>query len=168
MRFRARADDLRSEEVQGLVFEHLRGMRANSPVGHVHALEIEALRHQDVTSWPIWDGSTLCGCAVLKQLDTVTGEIKSMRVRSTHLRQGVGQFGLDIITRVADDRGYAQLLLETGTGIAFEAAHRLYQKNGFTSCGPFGSYKATDFNQFMIKNLRAKHCVEPASPDAVS
>ena len=79
-----------------------------------------------------------------------------MRTRSAYLRQGVGQYALDVIARTAQDRGYDQLLLETGTGDAFKPAHELYLKNGFAWCGAFGDYTATHFNVFMSKSLNGK------------
>ena len=154
MRFVARIEDLSSPEVQGLVAEHLRGMHANSPACHVNALAIEGLRRPDITFWSVWSGESLCGCGALKALGPASGEIKSMRTRAPHLRQGLGQFMLDEIIRTAETRGYERLYLETGTGFAFEPAHALYLKNGFTWCGAFGDYVDTDFNVFMEKNLR--------------
>lgn len=128
-------------------------MQTNSPPGHVHALALDALRQPDVTFWSIWDGTTLCGCAALKGLDSTAGEVKSMRTRASHVRRGVAQFALDTIMQTARDRGYSRLFLETGTGAAFEPAHQLYLKNGFTWCGAFGDYQATHFNVFMARNL---------------
>jgi putative acetyltransferase len=153
MRLQARIDDLSSQDVQSLVAEHLRGMHENSPPGHVHAMAMEGLRQPDVTFWSVWEGHNLCGCGALKELDGSTGEIKSMRARAAYLRRGVGQFVLDEIMGVARARGYRRLYLETGTGAAFEAAHALYKKNGFTWCGAFGDYTATAFNVFMVKKL---------------
>jgi putative acetyltransferase len=164
MRFTARIDDLSSIEVQNLVAEHLRGMHATSPPEYVHALALEALRGPGVTFWSIWDGSTLCGCAAMKELSPVAGEIKSMRTRSAYLRQGVGQYALDVITQTAQYRGYDQLLLETGTGDPFEPAHKLYLKNGFTWCGAFGDYAATHFNVFMSKNLDGERRIARSIP----
>ena len=77
-----------------------------------------------------------------------------MRTRAAFLRQGVGQAILDEIMRTARQRGYTHLFLETGTGPAFAAAHKLYLRNGFAWSGPFGDYTATDFNVFMAKALR--------------
>ncbi|MFN8877212.1 MAG: GNAT family N-acetyltransferase [Gemmatimonadota bacterium] len=148
-----RQDDLRSDEVKALVFEHLAGMHSNSPPGHVNALALEALCHPTVTFWSAWLGDSLCGCGALKELDASTGEIKSMRTRSQFLRRGVGQAVLDKILHVARDRRYLRLYLETGTGPAFEAAHSLYLRNGFKWTGVFGDYVATDFNVFMVKEL---------------
>jgi putative acetyltransferase len=163
MRFAARIDDLRSADVQELISEHLRGMHANSPPGHVHAFAIESLRRPEVTFWSIWAGSVLCGCGALKQLDSRSGEVKSMRTRAAYLRQGVGQYTLDTIVEAASNNGYRQLFLETGTGAAFEPAHALYRKNGFEWCGAFGDYVATDFNVFMVKELS-----DPRDPSEIA
>jgi putative acetyltransferase len=153
MSIRVQIDDLSSPEVQALVAEHLNGMQGNSPAGHVRALAVEGLRSPEVTFWSAWIGEALCGCGALKELDPAAGEIKSMRTRSAFLKQGVAQAVLNEILRTATERRYARLCLETGTGPAFEAAHTLYQKNGFTWCGAFGDYTTTDFNVFMFKAL---------------
>ncbi|KRG67619.1 GNAT family N-acetyltransferase [Pseudoxanthomonas dokdonensis] len=146
-------DDLSSAEVQSLITEHLSAMHSHSPAGHVHALAVDSLRAPAVTFWTAWDGEALCGCAALKELDARTGEIKSMRTRAGFLRRGVGQALLDHIVITARQRGYTRLLLETGTGEAFEAAHALYRRNGFEPSGAFAEYTATDFNVFMAKGL---------------
>ena len=153
MGLQVRQDDLSSQEVQALIAEHLSGMHSNTPAGQVHALDIERLRVPGVTFWAAWLDDALCGCGALKELDSLSGEIKSMRTRAAFLRQGVGQAILDEIERTARQRGYSHLFLETGTGPAFAAAHGLYLRNGFTWSGPFGDYTATDFNVFMAKVL---------------
>lgn len=150
-----RTDDLSSPLVRELIAEHLAGMQGHSPAGHVHALAIDGLKAPDVTFWSAWADGELCGCGAMKGLSTTTGEVKSMRTRQAHLRQGVGQAVLDEIVRTAGHRGYSHLFLETGTGEAFAAAHALYLRNGFVWCGPFGNYTVTDFNVFMVKVLAA-------------
>lgn len=148
-----REDDLQSAEVQALVAEHLAGMRGSSPPGHAHALAIEKLRAPGITFWSAWIDGTLCGCGALKELDARNGELKSMRTRAAFLRRGIGQAILDEMLHTAIARGYSRLWLETGTGEAFEAAHRLYRRNGFEWAGAFGDYTATDFNVFMVRSL---------------
>jgi putative acetyltransferase len=149
-----RIDDLQSREVQTLVAEHLGGMHSNTPAGHVNALALASLMQPEITFWTIWDCNSLCGCGALKELSSTAGEIKSMRTRAAHLRKGVGQAVLNEIVETAQRRAYKTLFLETGTGAAFEAAHSLYEKNGFSWCGPFGDYVATDFNVFMSREMR--------------
>lgn len=148
-----RRDDLSSVEVQTLVNEHVAGMRGDSPAGLSFALAVDGLRHPDVTFWSAWLGGALCGCGAMKALGDGTGEVKSMRTRSAYLRKGVGQAVLNEIIRTARERHYTHLLLETGTGEPFAAAHALYLRNGFSWCGAFGDYQASDFNVFMIKPL---------------
>ncbi len=148
-----RQDDISSAEVHSLIAEHLSGMHSNSPPGHVNALAIQNLKAPGVTFWTASVDGFLCGCGALKELDPLTGEVKSMRTRSAFLRRGVGQAILNEIVRAARQRGYSRLLLETGTGPAFEPAHKLYRRNGFEWSGPFGEYTATDFNVFMAKVL---------------
>ena len=154
-RIAVRPDDLSSPAVRSLIAEHLSGMHSNSPPGHVHALAIDNLRAPGVTFWTAWLDGALCGCGALKELDPRTGEVKSMRTRAAFLRRGVGQAILDEILRTSRERGYSRLLLETGTGPAFDAAHALYRRNGFGWCGAFGDYTATDFNVFMARDLVA-------------
>lgn len=158
MAISVRQDDLSSAEVRSLIAEHLAGMHSNSPPGHVHALAIESLSAPSVTFWTAWMDGILCGCGALKELDPLAGEVKSMRTRSAFLRRGVGQAVLDEIVRTARRRGYSRLLLETGTGQPFEAAHALYRRNGFEWCGPFDGYTATDFNVFMAKVIGQARC----------
>jgi putative acetyltransferase len=148
-----RDPDLASPEVVALIAEHLAGMHGNSPPGHVNALALEGLRAPDVTFWTAWAGGALCGCGALKELDAGSGEVKSMRTRAACLRRGIGQAVLDRIIVTARARGYRHLLLETGTGPAFEAAHALYLRNGFQWSGAFGDYVASDFNVFMALDL---------------
>ena len=154
MAIRTVVDYLTSRDVLDLVAEHLAGMHGESPPGHVNALAVEELRAPDITFWTAWWDGHLSGCGALKELNATTGEIKSMRTRPAFIRKGIGQALLDEIMRAAEIRGYCQVYLETGTGPAFQAAHSLYAKNGFIRCAAFGDYKATEFNMFMVKNLR--------------
>ena len=153
MKIEIQINDLSAPEVQALIAEHLSGMHSNSPPGQVNALALDSLRHPDVTFWAAWCGKNLCGCGALKELDSSSGEVKSMRTRAVFLRKGVGQAVLNEILGTAHKRRYRRLYLETGTGAAFAAAHALYLRNGFQWSGPFGSYAATDFNVFMEKAL---------------
>jgi len=153
MTIHVRVDDLSSTEVRALVAEHLEGMRANSPACHVNAMEIDRLRTKDITFFTAWIDGALCGCGAMRELDATTGEVKSMRTRAAFVRRGVGQAVLDAIQQLAKQRGYRSLVLETGTGAAFDAAHALYLRNGFAWRSAFGSYEQTSFNVFMQKDL---------------
>ena len=144
-----RKDDLNDPQVQQLVALHLDGMHANSPQDSVFALGLSSLQQPGVTVWTGWSGDRVAAMGALKQVDAQTGEIKSMRTHPDFLRQGIAAQMLEHIIGEADARGYERLCLETGSGEAFEAALGLYRRRGFASCGAFGDYEKSEFNQFM-------------------
>jgi len=74
-----REDDLTGVEIVCLLREHLKDMYELSPPESVHALDLDALRSPDITVWSAWEGDELLGCGALKELDSRSGEIKSMR-----------------------------------------------------------------------------------------
>lgn len=153
MGYVVKKDDLSGPEIQALLREHLAGMHASSPPGTVFALPLEGLRRPEVTLWSVWEGSELCACGALKELDATHGEVKSMRTRPAFLRKGAASAVLAHILDEAKRRGYARVSLETGTGPAFEAAHALYERFGFERCGAFAPYEPNDFSAFMTKAL---------------
>ncbi|NDI03081.1 MAG: GNAT family N-acetyltransferase, partial [Rhodobacteraceae bacterium] len=65
--------------------------------------------------------------------------------------RGLGQTIIQHIEGTARDLGLAQLKLETGS--LLHSAHRLYEREGFALCGPFGEYEPTEFSVFMSKDL---------------
>jgi putative acetyltransferase len=148
-----RVDDLSSEPTRELLRLHLAGMHANSPPGHVFALDLSGLLAPGVTVWTAWKAETVCGIGALKQLDTGSGEVKSMRTHPDHLRQGVGAAILERIIADARVRGFRRLSLETGQGPAFEPALALYRRRGFVDGEPFADYLRSPFNQFLHLKL---------------
>ncbi len=145
--------DLDDQRVKALLTRHLEGMHASSPPGHVFALDWSELRSPEISFYASWEGEELLGFGALKELDSRTGEIKSMRTADAHLRKGVAARILDHIIAVARMRGYTRLSLETGSGLAFEPALALYRKRGFTNGGAFGGYQQSAFNQFLHLDL---------------
>jgi putative acetyltransferase len=145
--------DFSNPKVIALLDLHLIGMHANSPACMVHALDLSGLQTPDITFLTAWDGDVLLGCGALKALSEDHGEIKSMRTVAAHLRKGVGATILEHIITVARARGYRRLSLETGSGAAFAPALALYHRYGFENGAVFGSYEASDFNQFLHLDL---------------
>ena len=145
--------NLDDKRVAALLDEHLQGMADHSPPESIHALNLDGLRAPNITFWTIWDGEELCGCGALQELDGGHGEIKSMRTAARHLRKGVAARMLEHILDEARRRGYSHLSLETGSGPGFDAAHALYEKYGFSYCGPFSDYKDDPFSRFMTIEL---------------
>ena len=147
-------DDLSGPEVAALLADHLAAMHEITPAESVHALDLSGLRAPGVTFWSAWAGDELAGCGALKELDPSRGEVKSMRTAPAYLRRGVAAALLEEIVAAARSRGYVELLLETGHGPEFEAAHALYGRFGFAPCGPFGDYRDDPFSRFFRLELR--------------
>jgi len=142
-------DDLSRPEIHALLSEHLRNMYALSPPESVHALDLGRLRSPEITVWSVWEGTLLIGCGALKELDSLHGEIKSMRTPEALRRRGAGRAILNHIIAVARTRGYQRLSLETGSMEAFRPAQKLYESAGFRFCGPFGEYREDPNSAYM-------------------
>ncbi|UYH55908.1 GNAT family N-acetyltransferase [Qipengyuania sp. SS22] len=136
------------DDIRSLITLHQQRMYDASPPGTSFALDLSGLEGAAATVLEARDADTLLGVGALFELSPSEGEIKSMRTADSALRRGVGQVLLDHIVTIARERGYRRLLLETGTGETFEPANRLYLRNGFTRCAPFGDYAETQFNIF--------------------
>ncbi len=148
-----REDDLTGAAIAALLQEHLDNMHEITPPGSVHALDIKTLRSPEITFWSAWEGEELLGCGALKELDSTTGEIKSMRTATAHRRKGVASKILRHIITTAKQRGYARLYLETGAFPEFLPARSLYSRYGFETCGPFVGYTDDPNSAFMTKQL---------------
>ena len=155
-------------QVIDLLQEHLAGMHAESPPECVYALDLKGLRQPEVTFLTAWrqpanaapgteveDVDELVAMGALKELKPTTategghGELKSMRTRTRHLRQGAAQAILTELLSLARQRGYARVSLETGSTPGFDAAVAMYRRFGFVACGPFADYREDPFRRFM-------------------
>lgn len=150
---RIEPDDITRPAVLALLEEHLRSMYDLSPPEQVFAFDADKLRAPEITFWTAWDDDLLLGCAALKQMSATEGEVKSMRTPARIRRRGAGRALLDHLLRVARERGYRKLFLETGRQPAFHPAHALYRSVGFELCGPFGNYKDNGNSVFMQLDL---------------
>jgi len=103
--------DFDDDRVKALLARHLQGMHANSPPGHVFALDWSGLQTPDISFYALWEDEELLGFGALKELGPRAGEIKSMRTADAHLRRGVGAAILEHIIAEARRRGYARLSL---------------------------------------------------------
>lgn len=146
--FEVREDDLSSEATRALLALHLKGMYETSPPENVFALDLTGLKDPHVTVWSAWDSDRIASIGALKMLSGREAEIKSMRTHPDFLGQGAGAAILDHIIATARVRGVTRLSLETGRGEAFEAAIRLYQRQGFVEGEAFADYQPNAFSRF--------------------
>ena len=148
-----KVDDLTGEKTAELINEHLAGMLEITPAESVHALPLEKLKQPNITFWSVWDQDDLMGCGALKEITLAHAEIKSMRTATPHLRKGVASKLIEYLLKEAKQRGYERVSLETGASEDFLPARRLYEKYGFSHCGPFADYKDDPNSVFMMLDI---------------
>ena len=148
-----RPDDPGSFAVSALLAEHVAFGRAHTPAENAHVLDAGGLDASAISFFTAWDGDALAGMAALRELDPVSGEVKSMRTAAAHLRRGVARALLDHLVAEARRRGYRRLCLETGTAAAFAPANALYEAFGFVDGPVIGGYPPSAHNRFMMLAL---------------
>jgi putative acetyltransferase len=148
-----REDDLTGRKIADFLREHLEDMHEITPPESVHALDLEALRLPNITFWSAWEGDELLGCGALKELDSRSGEVKSMRTAKARRREGIASKMLEHIIKEAERRAYDCLNLETGAMPEFAPARALYLRYGFEYRGPFSEYMEDPNSVFMTKKL---------------
>jgi len=146
-------DDLSNPDVRALVQTHRHEMAGRDNAVISNALDLDELQAEDVTFFSVWEGETLTGCGAVKQIDKTHGEIKSMHTARRFRRRGVSAALLYHIIKVAGEREYKRLSLETHPGEDYEPARKLYERFGFEYCGPFGDYEDHECSVFMTKSL---------------
>ena len=125
-------------------------MNAMFPAGACHYLDLDALCADHIRFFAAREGSDVLGTGALAVMEGY-GEVKSMFTAPAGRGKGIAAAILRMIEDTARDEGLPLLRLETGTGL--DAAHRLYQRHGFTWCGPFGDYPESPYSLFMEKTL---------------
>jgi len=145
--------ELDQDDVRALLEQHFTEMRAGSPPSACHVLPVDGLKVPEIRFFTLRENGVLLGCGALKRLEPGHGEIKSMRTADAALGRGVGKALLDHIVDTAKAEGMTRLSLETGSTEQFAAANRLYEREGFERCGPFGGYRDTPFTRFFTRGI---------------
>ena len=139
-------------EVNELLTKHFIELRAASPEGSAHVLDIPGLKVPSIKFWRLWDEEKLIGCGALKFLDKDHGEFKSIRVHDNFRNRGKGIEVINHLIYEAKKLDIKRISIETGAGKFFEPARRLFKKCNFEPCGPFAHYKK-DINSLYFSKL---------------
>jgi len=90
-------------------------------------------------------------CGALRRDADSVGEVKRMYTVPECQGRGIGGQILDQIEALAREEGLQRLVLETGH--VHDPAYRVYERGGFTRCGPVLDYPDTGFSVFYEKAL---------------
>ncbi len=139
-------------EVNELLTKHFVELRAASPQGSAHVLDIPGLKVTSIKFWSLWENDYLMGCGALKFLDKEHGEFKSIRVHDNFRNKGNGIKVIEHLIIEAKKLNIKRISIETGAGKFFEPARKLFKKTNFKPCEPFAHYKV-DINSLYLTKL---------------
>jgi putative acetyltransferase len=139
-------------EVNELLKKHFIELRAASPEGSTHVLDIPGLKVSSIKFWSLWEGDNLLGCGALKFLEKGHGEFKSIRVHDNFRNKGNGIKIVKHLIEEAKKLNIVKLSIETGAGKFFEPARKLFKRCNFEPCEPFAHYK-NDINSVYLSKL---------------
>ena len=139
-------------EVNELLKKHFIEVRAASPEGSAHVLDIPGLKVPSIKFWSLWKNEKLIGCGALKFLDNDHGEFKSIRVHNDFRKKGYGIKVINHLIYEAQKLNIKKLSIETGAGDFFIPARKLFDKCGFEICEPFAHYRK-DINSIYLTKI---------------
>jgi len=139
-------------EVNELLTKHFIELREASPEGSAHVLDIPGLKVSSIKFWSLWENEKLFGCGALKFLDKEHGEFKSIRIHDNFRKRGNGIKVINHLIEEAKKLNIKRLSIETGAGIFFEPARKLFKRCNFKPCKPFAHYKE-DVNSIYLTKL---------------
>ena len=125
-------------------------MQGLFPAASNHYLSIDDLCTPEISFFIARQNDTVLGTGALANKSSY-GEIKSMFVSPDARGTGTGTALLTKIEEAARAKKLPALRLETGPELS--SAIRLYERAGFTQCGPFGDYPDDPLSVFMEKRL---------------
>ena len=139
-------------EVNQLLKKHFIELRAASPEGSAHVLDIPGLKVKSIKFWSLWIDDQLMGCGALKFLDQNHGEFKSIRIHDDFKGKGNGIIIINHLIEEAKKLSITRISIETGAGKFFAPARKLFNNCGFKPCPPFAHYKE-DINSLYLSKL---------------
>ena len=139
-------------EVNELLTKHFVELRAASPEGSAHVLDIPGLKVPSIKFWSLWENKKLLGCGALKFLNNFHGEFKSIRVHDNFRNKGNGIKVIDHLISKAKILNIKRISIETGASDFFIPARKLFKKCKFEPCEPFAHYKE-DLNSIYLTKL---------------
>ena len=129
-------------------------MQPLTPPEFQFQLSVEEMAAPSVTTFVARDGTgRAVGMASLKDHGDGLGEVKRMFTLPEMRGAGVGSQLLRRVEALGAEKGLSRLVLETGEAPGFEAAWRVYERNGFAPCGAVLDYPDSGWSRFYEKTL---------------
>jgi putative acetyltransferase len=139
------------DDVRLLVAELNATLLELTPPEFVFHLTVEQMAGSDTTVFIARDDGAAVACGALKRHDGGVGEVKRMYTRPSHRGRRIGAMIVERIEALAHAEGLTRLVLETGD--RHPAAWTVYERAGFTRCGPVLDYPDSKWSVFYEKTL---------------
>lgn len=140
-------------ELKLLHERHTHAMHEETPPESIHMMPADALAAPEIRFYALRKGTEVIGMGAFKIHDPLHAEIKSMHILSEHRGGGLSRRMVDHLIEEARALGIRRLSLETGVQPGFTAARGLYERMGFTYCGPFADYTLDPNSVFMTREI---------------
>ena len=149
--FKSLEGNFDNPKVHELLSKHFVELRAASPEGSAHVLDIPGLKVSSIKFWSLWQDENLIGCGALKFLNESHGEFKSIRIHDNFRNKGYGINVINHLINEAKKLKIKKLSIETGAGDFFLPARKLFKKCKFEECQPFAHYKEDVNSVYLTK-----------------
>jgi putative acetyltransferase len=144
-------EDPRQDDVRELIAELNKALLALTPPEFVFHMTAEEMARPDTTVFIARDGGRAVACVALRRHGDGIGEVKRMYTRPSHRGRKIGAMIVDQVVALARREGLGHLVLETGD--RHPAAWTVYERAGFTRCGPVLDYPDSKWSVFYEKVL---------------
>jgi putative acetyltransferase len=139
------------DDVRTLVAELNETLLALTPPEFCFHMTVEQMAEPATTVFIARDGGAAIACGALKRHEGAIGEVKRMYTRPSHRGRRIGALIVERIEAMARAEGCRRLVLETGD--QHPAAWTVYERAGFTRCGPVLDYPDSKYSVFFEKRL---------------
>lgn len=139
------------DDVRALVAELNSALLELTPPEHCYHLTVEQMAGEDTTVFIARDSGLAVGCGALKRHGGGLGEVKRMYTRPSHRGRKIGAQIVEQVEALARQEGLKRLVLETGD--RHPAAWTVYERAGFSRCGPVLDYPDSKWSVFYEKSL---------------
>lgn len=148
------AESPMQDDIRALIDELNAVLLELSPPEFCFHMTVEEMAQPDTTVFVARDNGLAVACGALKRHEGSVGEVKRMYTRPSHRGRKIGAAIMTRIEDLARAEGVARLVLETGD--RHPAAWTVYERAGFTRCGPVLDYPDSQWSVFYEKPLVAE------------
>jgi putative acetyltransferase len=143
------------DDVRELIEALNANLLALTPPEFCFHMTVEQMADADTTVFIAREDGRAVACGALRRHGDGIGEVKRMYTRPEMQGRGIGGMIVAEVEALARREGLSRLVLETGD--RHPAAWRVYEKAGFTRCGPVLDYPDSTWSVFYEKQLTAEH-----------